>query len=421
LSNTRGRIAVAVLAAALLAAAGCSTKASDSAGTTGAGGVKTGTGVTADTITVGQLSDLSGPFAAVGKSITQAQQLYYDQISAAGGVCGRKLNVVTKDTGYNTQNGVTQYQQLKDQVVGLSQVLGSPINAALLDQYTSDKMLTIPASNAASLLANKQIMLVGTTYDYETINTIDYALANNLIHKGDKIGHIYPQNEGGVNALQGSQYAAQKNGLTVIEKKIQPTDTDMTAQVTDLKSQGVKAIAITSSPTATASAAAVDASTGLNVPILGNNPDFVPGVLKTSAGPALEKLLYLPTSVQAPNSTDPSTQKFVADYKAKYPDATLDGGVTTGLGDAKVFTDVLKKACDNKDLTREGINTAFRSLSNVDTGVVVPLDYSKPGIAPSKKVFLFRPDASQVGGRKQVTDGPYEGPSAAAYTPPGQK
>ncbi len=58
-------------------------------------------------------------------------------------------------------------------------------------------MLTIPASNAASLLANKQIMLVGTTYDYETINTIDYALANNLIHKGDKIGHIYPQNEGG--------------------------------------------------------------------------------------------------------------------------------------------------------------------------------------------------------------------------------
>jgi len=102
LSNTRGRIAVAVLAAGLLVAAGCSTKAPDSAGSTGAGGVKTGTGVTADTITVGQLSDLSGPFAAVGKSITQAQQLYYDQISAAGGVCGRKINVVTKDTGYNT-------------------------------------------------------------------------------------------------------------------------------------------------------------------------------------------------------------------------------------------------------------------------------------------------------------------------------
>jgi len=102
LSNTRGRIAVAVLAAGLLVAAGCSTKAPDSAGSTGAGGVKTGAGVTTDTITVGQLSDLSGPFAAVGKSITQAQQLYYDQISAAGGVCGRKINVVTKDTGYNT-------------------------------------------------------------------------------------------------------------------------------------------------------------------------------------------------------------------------------------------------------------------------------------------------------------------------------
>jgi len=94
LLNTRSRIAVAVLAAGLLAAAGCSTKASNSSGGGSAGasvgGIKTGTGVTADTISVGELTDLSGPFAALGKSITQAQQLYYDQISAAGGVCGHK-------------------------------------------------------------------------------------------------------------------------------------------------------------------------------------------------------------------------------------------------------------------------------------------------------------------------------------------
>lgn len=418
----RGSIAAAVLAISLIATA-CSTKASgpSGGGSSGSGGLKTGVGVTANTITVGQLTDLSGVFAALGKSITQAEQLYFDQVSAAGGVCGRKINVITKDHGYNVQTAVTLYQQMKDQVLGFPQVLGSPVSAALLDQYTQDKVIVIPSAWASTLLTNKQIMIVGTTYDYEMINAIDYALANKLIKKGDKIGHIYFEGEYGQDALLGSQYAAQKNGLTIVEKKIKPTDTDLTAQVTDLKNQGVTAIALTASPTSTASVAAVDASIGLNVPILGSNPDFSPGLLKTAAGPALQKLLYGVASWQQPNGTDPGTQKFVADYKAKYPTAQLDGGVTWGFGAAKAFTEVMKKACANNDLTRDGMDTAFRSLNNVDTGVVAPLNYSKPGASPSQKNYIFRPDASQVGGLRLVSNGLYEGPSASGYVPPGLK
>ena len=417
----RGRTAAAVLAIGLIAAA-CSTKASDSGGgSSGAGGVKTGTGVTADTITVGQLTDVSGVFAALGKSITQAEQLYFDQLSAAGGVCGRKINVVTKDHGYNVQNAVTLYQQMKDQVLGFPQVLGSPISAALLDQYTSDKVIAVPSAWASTLLTNKQIMIVGTTYDYEMINAVDFALEKKLINKGDKVGHIYFEGEYGADALLGSQFAAQKNGLNLVEKKIKATDTDLTAQVTDLKNQGVKAILLTASPTSTASVAAVDAGIGLNVPILGSNPDFSPGLLKTAAAPALQKLLYGVASWQQPNGTDPGTQKFVADYKAKYPDSQLDGGLTWGFGAAKAFTEVLKKACTNKDLTRDGLNAAFRTLSNVDTGVVAPLDYSKPGASPSTKVYVFQPDASQAGGLKVVSNGLYQGPTAPGYTPPALK
>lgn len=421
--NPSGRIAVAVLAAGLLtAAASCSTKASDSSGGGGsAGGVKTGTGVTADTISVGQLTDLTGPFASAGKNLTQAEALYYDQINAAGGVCGRKINVVTKDTGYNVQNAVTQYQQMKDQVLGISQVIGSAQVAALQDQLTSDKMLTVPVSLTSSLLTNKQIMLVGTTYDYQQINLFDYALANNLIHKGDKVGYIYIDVDAGINGLAGAQYVAQKNGLTLVEKKVKGTDTDMTAQVTDLKSQGVKAIGITLAPTAAASAVGVDASTGLNVPILSTDGSFVPGLLQTSAGPALEKLFYFGSGARPISGTEPSTAKPVADYKAKYPDAVIDGSITVGYGVAKAFTEVLKKACDNKDLTRDGMNTAFRSVTNLDLGVIVPLDYSKPGAPPAQKVFISQPSVSQPAGLKPITDSPYLGADAAGYTPPGLK
>ncbi len=418
----RTSAAIAVLAIGLVAA-GCSTKASDSGGgaSTGAGGVKVGTGVTADTITVGQLTDLTGVFASLGKSITQAEQLYFDQLSGAGGVCGRKISVVTKDHGYNVQNAVTLYSQMKDQVLGFPQVLGSPISAALLDQYTSDKVIAVPSAWASTLLSNKQIMIVGSTYDYEMINGIDVALEKGLIKKGDTVGHIYFEGEYGADALLGSKYAAEKNGLNLVEKKIKSTDADLTAQVTDLKNQGVKAILLTASPKPTASAVGVDASVGLNVPVIGSNPDFDPGLLKTPAGPALEKLFYGVASWQQPNGTDKGLQKFITDYQAKYPGSQLDGGLTWGFGAAQAFTDVLKKACDNKDLTRDGMNTAFRSLTNVDTGVVVPLDYSKPGAAPSQKVYVFRPDSAQPGGLKQVTGGVYEGPTAPGYVPPALK
>jgi len=418
----RTSAAIAVLAIGLVAA-GCSTKASDSGGgtSTGAGGVKVGTGVTADTITLGQLTDLTGVFASSGKSYTQAEQLYFDQLNGAGGVCGRKINVITKDHGYNVQNAVALYSQMKDQVLGFDQVLGSPINAALLDQYTSDKVIAVPSAWASTLLSNKQIMIVGSTYDYEMINGIDFALEKGLIKKGDTIGHIYFEGEYGADALLGSKYAAQKNGLNLVEKKIKSTDTDLTAQVTDLKNQGVKAILLTASPKSAASAVGVDASIGLNVPVIGNNPNFDPGLLKTPAGPALEKLFYGVASWQQPNGTDKPMQKFITDYQAKYPDSQLDGSVTWGFGSAQVFTEVLKKACTNKDLTRDGMNNAFRSLTNVVTGVVVPLDYSKPGAAPSQKVYVFRPDSTVPGGLKQVTDGVYEGPTAPGYVPPALK
>jgi ABC-type branched-subunit amino acid transport system substrate-binding protein len=119
--------------------------------------------------------------------------------------------------------------------------------------------------------------------------------------------------------------------------------------------------------------------------------------------------------------TDPGTAKFVADYKAKYPDSQLVGGLTWGYGAASAFTQVLKKACDNKDLTRDGMNAAFRSLTSVETGVIVPLDYSKPGAVPTPKVYVFRPDSTQPGGLKEVSNGLYEGPNAGGYTPPALK
>ena len=99
------------------------------AGGSGSGDVKTGPGVTADTITIGQLTDLTGVFAPLATAFTQAQELYFSEQEP---VCGRKVKLVTKDTAYDVQKSVSLYRDLEPDVAALSQVVGSPTIAALL-------------------------------------------------------------------------------------------------------------------------------------------------------------------------------------------------------------------------------------------------------------------------------------------------
>ena len=70
-----------------------------------------------------------------------------------GGVCDRKVEFVVKDHGYNAQNAVTAYAQIKDEVLALDELLGSPMIAGLLPDLEADQMLTMAASWSSSLLS----------------------------------------------------------------------------------------------------------------------------------------------------------------------------------------------------------------------------------------------------------------------------
>ena len=58
--------------------------------------VKTGPGATADTITLGDLTDLSGVFAPHGKSHDAGRNLYWDAKNKAGGICGRQVKLTSR-------------------------------------------------------------------------------------------------------------------------------------------------------------------------------------------------------------------------------------------------------------------------------------------------------------------------------------
>jgi ABC-type branched-subunit amino acid transport system substrate-binding protein len=385
--GNRSRGAVALAAVVVAAVSGCSTKAPESSG--GGGGeaadVQTDVGVEGETIRLGVLTDLTGVFDALGKDITNANELFWKDNK----VCDTySVELDVQDTGYVPQQGVQLYSGMKDNILAMQQTIGSPINTALAPEYEADQIVNFPSAWSKTLTEIPGTGVVGATYDVEIANGYDYLFKEGLLKEGDTVGHIYFEGEYGANGLAGTQAVAAEKGLKVIEAQIKSTDQDMSSQITQFKAAGVNLIALTVAPGQLASVATVAESQGLDVPILGSNPVFAPGLLDGPAANWLKSHLY----VASPVSSFDAHPEQLEEYQAAYPDATPSLGVVVGFGVSEIMKQVLDAACENGDLTRAGLVEAFEGLEEVDTGgLVVPIRGYELGKSPSLESFVLQP------------------------------
>ncbi|MFM8245507.1 MAG: ABC transporter substrate-binding protein, partial [Burkholderiaceae bacterium] len=72
-------------------------------------------GVSSNEILLGTIQDLSGPLAGYGKAGRNGMQMRMDEINEQGGVNGRKLRLVTEDSGYDPKRAVLAAQKLVNQ------------------------------------------------------------------------------------------------------------------------------------------------------------------------------------------------------------------------------------------------------------------------------------------------------------------
>lgn len=394
--------------AVVLTAASCSTKAADTGGTGDGGGdpseLATDFGVTDDTITLGILTDLTGPFAALSTAIVQGNRLVYDQINADGGICDRQIDLIVEDHGYDVQRAVQLYAEVAPEVLGMTQLIGSPMTTALLENITEDEMVTAPASWASTLLENPYILMAGTTYDLEMINAIQYAVDEGLIAEGDTIGALYVEGEYGGNGFLGVEYAAEALGLEVVSATLKSTDTDATSVISQFAQAGVKLVALTTTPTQTASAVGVGAQALPGVKFLGNNPTFSPGLLATAVAPAMVANFLLAASALPFTADTPEMEELRTAYAAEYPDEPGNGGVTYGYGVATIYSQIMERACENGDMTRAGLLAALQETDDAATGVIAPLNFSEEGAPASREIFIASPDVEAEGGLTIVAD-----------------
>jgi len=396
------RLAWLTASLVVLAATACSSKDDEPAATgddSGSTALETGPGVTDDTITLGVLTDQSGPFAAASAGIAQGRQLFWDARNADGGVCDRTVEFSVNDHGYNAQNATSLYAAMQPDVLAFDELLGSPMIDALLPSIDSDAVLTMAVSFSSNLLDSPYVVVTGATYDIEMINALQWLVDEGRVAEGDTIGHVYLEGDYGENALSGAQYAAEALGIEVVAQKVQPTDADLTAAVSALDDSGADVVLLTTTPPQTASAVGVAAANGLDLSFVGSNPTFSPALLASPAAEALQSSYVVVASV-APYTSEADGPSTVRDaFSAEFAGETPTQFVNYGYAQGELMAQILETACDNGALTREGLRTAFESLDDIDTGgLVAPMDFSEPGQPPAREVHILQPDATVDGG-----------------------
>ncbi|MEV1239970.1 ABC transporter substrate-binding protein [Nonomuraea sp. NPDC050022] len=398
MKRSRPRVVSAAALALALAVTGCSSKVtSSSKGTT--------PGVTDTTIKLGMLMDLSGAFATSGKTSNTASQFAVDEINAAGGVCGRKIELVVRDHAYDVQKAVTAYDEVAPQVLGFLNVYGSAVTGALRDKISANDMLVGLTAFAPTLLGDPHLLVVGSTYDIQAINAVDWLVREGKLKKGDTLGHIYLQGEIGENSLKGSTYATQQLGLKLASQQIKPTDADLTSQVNAVKAAGAKAILLDSTAKQTAAVVSAAQAAGLDVPVVGNVASFAASLLSTSAAPALLKQYYRVSGIGLLSARTPAVQKLAEKWKAKFgaQQPESGGAVVLSYFSTHLWAKIIGGTCD--DLTRKGVLAARAKVTGFSMDGLGPaLDLSDPAQPSSRQSQIHRPDKSAYAGMEMVED-----------------
>jgi len=199
------------------------------------------------TIKIGLSAAFSGPNADAGTSMSRGSQLAIDEINQAGGVLGRKLELVTRDNEHKLDRGVAQARELieREGCVGLIGSQGSFIGLAVIDTMTE---LTTPwfgtSVGGVKIIENGRdpnyMFRVATNDRYVAQYLVGYAL-DKLGSK--KIGILNEDTGWGVPAIEDLKAALSARGMQPVSAdKMKVGDSDFTPQMLRAKDAGADTI-----------------------------------------------------------------------------------------------------------------------------------------------------------------------------------
>ncbi len=366
-------------------------------------------GVTDTEIVLGTIQDLSGPLAGIGKQDRLGMMLAVDEINEQGGINGRKLRLISEDSGYEPKRAVLAAQKLvnQDKIFMMMGQIGTAQNmAAMPVQFEKNVINFFPITAAREMYEpfhRLKYSFAATYYDQ-----IRRAVAQMVKEKGvKKVCSIYQDDDFGLEVLRGGETGLKSLGMEYAEKtSFKRGATDFSSQVAKMKAAGCEMVVLGTIIRETIGTIAEARKTGFNPVFLGSSASYTDLIHKLG-GKAMDGL-YATMTVQNPY-TDEASQpiRFWANkYKTKFNEDPTVFSVY-GYMIINIFANAATKA---------GKNLSTDSFIKVMDTMTIPTDIfgSAPATySPTKRLGSDASRLSQIQDGRWKVVGPYITDAAA--------
>ena len=293
-----------------------------------------------ETIKVGLVAALSGQSAKSGEAITRGLEVAIDEINSAGGVLGKKIELVRRDDESNPAKGVVAARELvqKEKVAAFFGGIDTPVSLAIVPFANQAKVPFIGVWAAGTAITRNgapenYVFRVSAVDELVDEAMIDYGVKT---YKTAKPGLMLINNPWGESNEKGLKAAAAAKGLTVAgAEKFDNADVDMVPQLTRLKEAGADTIFLVANVQPSAQVVKSLDRMGWAVPVVSHwGP--AGGRFTELGGPSAEKVHMVQTYSFSGNLSKKG-QVVLAALKTKYPQITTLADVTPAVGIANAY------------------------------------------------------------------------------------
>ena len=313
-------------------------------------------------IKIGAIFSVTGPASFLGAPESKTAKMFVDKINASGGVLGRKLELIIKDSGGNPEKAVSFAKQLIEEDKVLA-IIGPSTSGETMQikKLCEENQMILVSCAAADAIVNPL-----AKYVFKTPQKDSQAatwIYRTMKEKGISKIAILTGNDGfGASGKKQLEELAKTEGIEIVANEVYDKQaTDLTDVLTKVKSTpGVQAVVNWSIVPAQSIVAKNMKQLGMDIPLFQShgfgNPKYV-----EQAGVAAEGILFpagrLLVVDELPDSNP--QKKLLATYKKDY-EAAYQENVSTFGGHAYdallIVTEALKKAgTTDRDKVRDAI------------------------------------------------------------------
>ena len=302
-----------------------------------------GSAFTQETIKIGEFGSLTGDNASFGTSQNNGVQMAVEEINAAGGVLGKKIDLTVEDNMTKQGETTTIARKLisQDHVVAIIGEVASSktLEAAPIAQAAKIPLIATAATNPKVTQTGDYVFRVCFTDDFQAVVIARFVLEKLKEKNIAFMTDVKQDYSVGLTNIA-KDYLAKNGGNIVKEQSYSSGDKDFRAQLTDIKSANPDVIIITGYYPEASLIAKQARQFGIKATLVGGD-GWDGSSLIPVGGKAIEGAYF--SNHFSTEDKSPLVQDFVKKYKQKY-NAVPDAFAALGYDATKLLADAIKRA-----------------------------------------------------------------------------